>query len=96
MFVNINPRKADEVARFFIDNAIKNGDLEILERFEPESELAEVFYENFTPDDWDFIVISDCKEMVEVVCNSLFVCDFDVNYVKLKGEHRWMGVTYHS
>lgn len=96
MFMNINPQRAKWVAQFFIDNAIKNGELQILERFKPESELAEVFYSNFNPDDWDFIVISDSKEMVDVVCNSLFVCDFDVKYVQLKGEHVWMGVTYHS
>lgn len=93
---NINPRRAEWVARFFIDNAIKNGELQILEQFDPKLELAEVFYSNFAPDDWDFIVISDNKDMVEVVCNSLFVCDFDVKYVCLEGEHVWMGVTYHS
>jgi hypothetical protein len=51
-----------------------------------------VFYENFNPDDWDYMIIGMDEVEVRDMASRLTVCD---NHVKQIG-FMWVAVTYHS
>lgn len=53
---------------------------------------ADMFYDNFTPDDWDYIIIGEQQGPVEDMAYKLQVCDYTVKNI---GD-QWVAVTYHS
>jgi hypothetical protein len=55
-------------------------------------EVEHVFYENFNPDDWDYMIIGFNEHEVREMADKLTVCD---NTVKQIG-FMWVAVTYHS
>ena len=56
--------------------------------------ITENFYNNFTPDDWSYIVIAYDKDTVIKTAETLHPTAIDVSVVKI-GEEFW-AVTYHS
>lgn len=54
--------------------------------------VSDMFYENFNPDDWDYIIIGKDKQQVEDMAYKLQVCDYEIKEVGLM----WVAVTYHS
>lgn len=54
-------------------------------------ELIEIYYNNFTPDDADYIVFGMNHGMVDTVANALKSCDFEMTLV---GQITY-AVTYH-
>lgn len=62
-------------------------------RRDPEFNLYENdFYSNFTPDDWDYIIVGSNREIVEEHARQLAVLDYEVAPIA----NAWMAVTYHS
>ena len=60
---------------------------------DPEFILYEdAFYNNFNPDDWDYMIIGTDSDTVDQVARELFVCDYAIKLVN----NTWMAVTYHS
>lgn len=59
---------------------------------DPEFEIFENIFYNFTPDDWDYMVIGDREFEVERIADKLHVCDYEIKKI---GD-RWVAVTYHS
>lgn len=55
-------------------------------------EVYSAFYNNFNPDDWDFIVIGEDKNEVDGIAYLLQGSGYDVKQI---GDE-WMAVTYHS
>lgn len=55
-------------------------------------EYKDRFYNNFTPDDWDYIIVGDNEITVEMIASRLMVCDYEIKKV---GDE-WIAVTYHS
>lgn len=55
-------------------------------------EVKEMFYQNFMPDDWDYIIIGPNEFFVSHIAFKLEVCDSDVKYI----DGQWVAVTYHS
>lgn len=55
-------------------------------------EFEDRFYNNFTPDDWDYIIVGKTKKAVLNEAMKKMVCDFQI--AKVDGD--WMAVTYHS
>jgi hypothetical protein len=51
-----------------------------------------VFYENFNPDDWDYIIEGDNESEVVMIAEKLYVCDFKTKKIGDK----WIAVTYHA
>lgn len=51
-----------------------------------------VFYENFNPDDWDYIIEGRDSFEVEHMAIKLQVCDYEIKQIGDK----WMAVTYHA
>jgi hypothetical protein len=54
--------------------------------------VSGMFYNNFNPDDWDYIIIGQDKQQVEDMAYKLQVCDYKIKEVGLM----WVAVTYHS
>lgn len=54
--------------------------------------VEDMFYSNFTPDDWDFIIIGKTKTAVRKHAEKRFVCDYSMKKI----EDNWVAVTYHS
>ena len=50
------------------------------------------FYNNFTADDWDYIIVGKTKRAVEKHAKKRMVC---VYQIKMVGDE-WIAVTYHS
>ena len=59
---------------------------------DPEFPIFENTFYNFTPDDWDFMIIGTHEHEVERIANKLMVCDYQMKQI---GD-RWVAVTYHS
>lgn len=55
-------------------------------------QYEKVFYENFLPDDWDYIIEGDHADEVRHMAMRLYVCDYTVKQIGDK----WMAVTYHA
>lgn len=53
---------------------------------------SDMFYNNFNPDDWDYIIVGQDKQQVEDMAYKLQVCDYTVKNI---GD-QWVAVTYHS
>ena len=51
----------------------------------------DLFY-NFTPDDWDYMIIGYKEHEVEAIAEKLFVCDYQIKQIDV----RWVAVPYHS
>lgn len=64
--------------------------------------VSEMFYENFNPDDWDYIIIGEDKQQVEDMAYKLQVCDYEIKEIKTVDPmtnwevDQWVAVTYHS
>lgn len=54
--------------------------------------VKDMFYSNFGPDDWDFIIVGAVRSEVENLAWRLEVCDSQVKQI---GD-QWVAVTYHS
>lgn len=54
--------------------------------------VSDTFYNNFIPDDWDYIVIGKNIDEVDTICSRLYICDYKI--VDINGE--FWGVTYHA
>jgi hypothetical protein len=54
--------------------------------------VKDMFYDNFDPDDWDYIIIGSNKQQVEDMAYKLQVCDYRVREIN----EQWVAVTYHS
>lgn len=60
---------------------------------DPEWEsYKDLFYENFNPDDWDYIIEGNDEFSVDALASKLMVCDYDVKKIGDK----FYAVTYHS
>jgi hypothetical protein len=55
--------------------------------------LSDTFYENFCPDDWDYIIVGRNQQKVEDLAYKLYISHYEVKEV-LDGI--WWGVTYHA
>ena len=53
---------------------------------------SDLFYNNFDPDDWDYLIIGDDKYTVELLAEKLYVFNYDMKEI----DGRWTAVTYHS
>ena len=64
--------------------------------------VRDMFYENFSPDDWDYIIIGEDRHQVEDMAYRLEVCSFQIKEVKAVDPmtnwtiDQWVAVTYHS
>jgi hypothetical protein len=96
-YFSIRSGAADQFARQMIEAAEKAGAMQIHSDLN-DPDVARAFYENFMPDDWDNIVISEHKWIVDAFCEATYVCDFHVKEVQIVWyDHpMWIGVTYHS
>lgn len=54
--------------------------------------VKDMFYKNFNPDDWDYIIIGSDEYQVKDMAYKLQVCDFEAKEIGLM----WVAVTYHS
>jgi len=52
----------------------------------------DMFYANFNPDDWDYMIIGDGQWDVDYLASKLYVCDYEVKEIGDK----WVAVTYHA
>lgn len=60
---------------------------------EPEwQDVKDMFYTNFTPDDWDYIIIGDSEYDVQLLAEKLQVCDYKIKLIN----NQWVAVTYHG
>ena len=62
-------------------------------------EFSEMFYNNFSPDDWDYLIIGDSKNEVEHLAYTLHVCSYDmkeISGIANWSDAKWVAVTYHS
>jgi hypothetical protein len=68
--------------------------IKIISSYEdPEWEAYEkMFYDNFNPDDWDYIIEGSDKYGVTDIAEKLYVCDFEIKQIGDK----WVAVTYHA
>jgi len=68
--------------------------IKIISSYEdPEWEAYEkMFYDNFSPDDWDYIIEGSDKCGVTDIAEKLYVCDFEIKQIGDK----WVAVTYHA
>ena len=55
-------------------------------------EYEDLFYENFNPDDWDYLIIGEDQNEVQNLAWRLEVCDSELKQVGSV----WVAVTYHS
>lgn len=55
-------------------------------------EVRDQFYNHFTPDDWDYIIVGPTKWGVEMIAEKLMVCDYQIEKIG----NEWFAVTYHS
>ena len=55
-------------------------------------EYEDRFYNNFTPDDWDYIIVGPHPFVVEMIAQKLTTCDYQI---KIVGDEA-IAVTYHS
>ncbi len=66
------------------------------------AEVSDVFYNNFMPDDWDYIIIGDNYTEVADLADKLKVCDCVVKEIEMIDSmtnwnvEMWVAVTYHS
>lgn len=58
------------------------------------SKVQEMFYNNFTPDDWDYIIVGGEYDYFEVekIARALKVCDYQIKEIG----NMHVAVTYHS
>ena len=60
---------------------------------DPEWEsYSDLFYNNFDPDDWDYLIIGDDKYTVELLAEKLYIFNYDMKEI----DGSWAAVTYHS
>ena len=52
----------------------------------------DMFYANFNPDDWDYIIIGDDEWCVNYLASKLYIYNFEIKQI---GE-QWVAVTYHA
>ena len=66
------------------------------------SEVSEMFYNNFMPDDWDYIIIGEDIGEVEDLAYKLKVYDYTLKEIEMIDPmtnwkvNMWVAVTYHS
>ncbi len=66
------------------------------------SEVSEMFYNNFMPDDWDYMIIGEDIREVEDLAYKLKVYDYILNEIEMIDPmtnwkvNMWVAVTYHS
>lgn len=64
--------------------------------------VSDMFYENFNPDDWDYIIIGEDQHQVEDMAYRLQVCGCEVKSIKMVDPmtnwtvDQWVAVTYHG
>jgi hypothetical protein len=60
-------------------------------------EIANLFYNHFDPDDWDYVLIGEDKNEVDDLAYKLQVYDYKINPIPFDdGVVRWVAVTYHG
>lgn len=59
---------------------------------DPEFPIYENIFWNFTPDDWDYMIIGEKEWEVWMFAEKLQVCDFQIKQIS----DRWVAVTYHA
>lgn len=52
----------------------------------------DLFYANFNPDDWDYLIEGDSEFNVDYLASKLYVCDYEVKKIGDK----FYAVTYHA
>jgi len=57
-----------------------------------DSAINDVFFDNFHPDDWDYVLVGDDWSHVEHLAEKLKVFKYDIKFI---GDQVW-AVTYHS
>lgn len=66
------------------------------------SEVSEMFYNNFMPDDWDYVIIGEDLREVEDLAYKLKIYDFVMKEIEMVDPvsnmkvDMWVAVTYHS
>jgi hypothetical protein len=55
-------------------------------------DVQQMFYDNFSPDDWDHIIIGDDGEQVEDLARRLAIFESVLKHI----DGKWVAVTYHS
>jgi hypothetical protein len=66
------------------------------------AEISDMFYNNFNPDDWDYVIIGEDRREVDDMAYKLQVCDYEIKEVKITDPmtnwivDTWVAVTYHS
>ena len=72
-----------------------DSDITVIESHcEFNDRVSEIFYNNFSPDDWSFIIIADDKDIAIKKAKSLHIHAIDIQVAKI-GNEFWV-VTYHS
>ena len=59
---------------------------------DPEFKDYENYFWEFTPDDWDYIIIGENQHEVETIAEKLYVCDYQIK----EFDNLYIAVTYHS
>jgi hypothetical protein len=66
------------------------------------SEVSEMFYNSFSPDDWDYMIIGEDIREVEDLAYKLKVYDYTLKEIEMIDPmtnwkvNMWVAVTYHS
>jgi len=66
------------------------------------SEVSEMFYNNFSPDDWDYMIIGEDPREVGDLAYTLKVYDYTMKEIEMIDPmtnwkvNMWVAVTYHS
>lgn len=85
--------RLDADNNILINCLIDAGLLKIFEHHNVPVELYDTFYENFCPDDWDYVIISENADLVRAVASPLGRhLHIDIKAVGKE----WWGVVYHS
>lgn len=61
--------------------------------------VANMFYNHFSPNDWDYVIIGEDETEVRNLAEKLYVCDYDLKLVVGSNHYegiKWIAVTYHS
>lgn len=56
------------------------------------SDVSGVFYNNFSPDDWDYMIVGTDRNEVDTIAYLLHVFKYNMKHV----DDVWVAVTYHS
>ena len=65
-------------------------------------EIGNLFYNHFSPDDWDYVIMGEDKNEVEDLAYKLQIFDYKIEPIPMKDPMtnwdivKWVAVTYHS